>query len=208
MSYPLTPITEPFPDDIAPILSRYPQIDGYILSLFRTFANSRRFLEKGVPNLLDKDSPLPLRIREIVILRVTALRNCEYEWGVHVSIFGKAADLSEAQIAGTCAASTDAALWSSTEARLLAVIDELCSCGMLSEQRRMQFQTDWTTDQQLEILALCGAYQTISFVANVAALPPEAFAEKFPRHRPDHAMDAGGHAGPDWSSARGTDTDD
>ena len=70
MTTQLTPITEPYPEDVAKVLVGYPQQGGYILALFRVFANSLRFMKKGVPNLLDKDSPLPLRIREIVILRV------------------------------------------------------------------------------------------------------------------------------------------
>lgn len=70
MSNKLSPIEQPYPSEVAGILAAYPQQDGYILSLFRTFANSLRFLKKGVPNLLDKESPLPLRIREIVIALV------------------------------------------------------------------------------------------------------------------------------------------
>ena len=85
MSNSLHPIKEPFPEEIASLLAQYPTVDGYLLALFKTFANSQRFLEKGVPNLLDEESPLPLRVREIVILRVTANKNCEYEWGVHVA---------------------------------------------------------------------------------------------------------------------------
>ena len=86
MTNTLNPIKEPFPEDIVKLLSRYPKIDGYLLTLFRTFANSQRFLEKGVPNLLDEESPLKIRDREIVILRVTANNNCEYEWGIHVTV--------------------------------------------------------------------------------------------------------------------------
>ena len=97
MANPLAPLPEPWPEDIAAMLAKYPSSDGYILSLFRTFANSKRFLQKGVPNLLDRDSPLPLRMREIVILRVTANLHCAYEWGVHVAIFTKAAGFTPAQ---------------------------------------------------------------------------------------------------------------
>ena len=43
------------------------------------------------------------------------------------------------------------------------------------------FQKSWNLEQQLEILALCGAYHTISFVANTSRLALEPFAEKFPR---------------------------
>lgn len=176
----LRPLAEPYPADVAAILATYPQQDGYILSLFRTFANSVRFLKKGVPNLLDRDSPLPLRIREIVILRTTANRNCEYEWGVHVRIFGAAAKFSQDQIDATRSPQVDPALWSPEEGSLLEVIDSLCATGGVSDDLVTPFERDWTKEQQLEIFALCGAYHTVSFVANSARLANEPFGARFP----------------------------
>ena len=72
MAHVLSPIEEPYPPEVAEILNRYPQRDGYVLTLFRVFANSLRFLKKGVVNLLDRESPLPMRLREIVILHHAA----------------------------------------------------------------------------------------------------------------------------------------
>lgn len=180
MTNQLAPLAQPWPPEVAAILATYPQQDGYILSLFRTFANSLRFLRKGVPNLLDKESPLPLRVREIVILRTTANRRCEYEWGVHVAIFARAAKLSPEQIAATTDAVIDPALWSKTEARLLTAIDALCREGRMDDALHAAFIADWTHEQQLEIFALCGAYHTVSFVANAARLPGEPFGVHFP----------------------------
>lgn len=176
----LAPLEPPFPPDVADTLAGYPQQNGYILSLFRTFANSRRFLRKGVPNLLDRESPLPLRVREIVILRVTARRACAYEWGVHAAIFAKAAKLGEAALQDTLAEAPDPALWTEAELRLMRAIDALLAHGRLPDELMIAFESDWTVEQQLEILALAGTYQTISFVANLADLPPEPFARPFP----------------------------
>lgn len=176
MSNHLQPLEPPYEQDVAALLASYPQQDGHILSLFRTFANSVRFLRKGVPNLLDRDSPLPLRVRELVILRVTALRGCDYEWGVHAAIFARAAKLDAEQLAATRAPVIDPAAWSPAEAGLLAAIDQLCTSGQLDPGTQTQFEADWTCAQQLEICALAGAYQTISFVANLARLPHEAFS--------------------------------
>lgn len=175
----LQPIKEPYSKEIAEILSGYPQSDGYILSLFRVFANSVRFLRKGVLNLLDTDSPVSLRVREIVILRVTANRCCEYEWGVHVSIFAQQAGFSDAQIHATHAAGPEAEVWSIEEGLLIRVVDELCVSGSLKDDTARAFATTWTAAQQLEILALCGNYHTVSFVANVARLEGEEFAARF-----------------------------
>ncbi len=180
MSNKLSPIEQPYPSEVAGILAAYPQQDGYILSLFRTFANSLRFLKKGVPNLLDKESPLPLRIREIVILRTTANKNCEYEWGVHVSIFARAAKLTPHQVAATASKVVDPENWSPVEVRLINAVDELCTSGVISEDALAGFESDWTKEQQLEVLALVGTHHTISFVANTARLQNEQFGASFP----------------------------
>jgi alkylhydroperoxidase family enzyme len=180
MTHTLLPLNQPYAPEVKEVLDSYPQQDGYLLALFRTFANSLRFLKKGVPNLLDKASPLPLRIREIVILRTTANRNCEYEWGVHVAIFAGAAKLSETQIGATRAAQVDADLWTEQESNLIIAVDEMCEQGRLDDATLTIFQQHWTLEQQLEIFALCGTYHTISFVANNARLANEAFGARFP----------------------------
>lgn len=178
MTNTLGPLDPPFTPEIQAILSQYPQQDGYLLRLFRTFANSERFLKKCIPNLLDKESPLDLRTREIVILRVTANRNCEYEWGVHVAIFSKAAGLTGDQVASTRTHNYDC--WSQKEQRLIAAVDQLCEMATINENLLNPFKDDWSKEEQLEIIALCGTYSTISYVANVADLPLEPFAMKFP----------------------------
>ena len=180
MANELRALEEPYPDDIAQVLADYPKVDGQLLSLFRTFANSKRFLEKGVSNLLDKESPLTLREREIVILRVTANNKCEYEWGVHVAIFGRAARLTEDQIADICSSNADPLLWPDEELALLDSVDQLCFAGRIAGESLVTFQQNWTVEKQLELIALCGAYHTVSLVANVAMLQPEPFAARFP----------------------------
>ncbi len=175
MTNTLAPIKEPFPDHIKEILENYPQANGYLLSLFRTFANSTRFLSKGVPNLLDKESPLPMRIRELVILRTTANNNCHYEWGVHVAYFAHHVGLDDEQVASTWQKITQTD-WNEQERVILEAVDQLCTTGSLDETTRTHFQNHWNAEQQLEIMALVGTYHTISFVANVAQLPREPFA--------------------------------
>jgi alkylhydroperoxidase family enzyme len=176
----LSPLEAPFPPETEALLARYPRQNGYLLSLFRTFANSPRFLNRGVPNLLDKESPLALRDREIVILRVTAHYDCEYEWGVHVAIFARAAKLTEAQISATRLSVATALVWGERDRRLITAVDAFCHRGVLSDDEFDAFTEDWSKVQQLEIIALCGAYHTVSLVANAARLPPEPFAVRFP----------------------------
>jgi hypothetical protein len=182
MKHELKPIDQPYQSDIAALLKRYPTgRDGYILKLFRLFANSRRFLAgKGVVNLLDNESPLALRVREIIILRTTANKNCEYEWGIHVTAFTKAANLSIEQVEASRLLPSTAKCWDAKEQRLLACIDDLCLAGSISAVNLAGFQKDWNLDQQLEIFALCGNYHTVSFVANSCRLTSEDGMARFP----------------------------
>lgn len=177
----LAPLEEPYPQEVARLLAAYPQANGQVLSLFRTFANSSRFLKKGVANFLDKESPLPLRIREIVIMRVTAHFGCEYEWGVHAAIFARHAIFDEGQLADLVSPGSTFGTWNPAEAGLVKAIDQLCHMGWLDDATQARFEADWSTEQQLEIIAVIGAYHTVSMVANVARLPLEDFAQPFPR---------------------------
>lgn len=180
MSHRLAPLSEPFSPEVTEILDRYPRRGGYLLQLFRVFANSPRFMSKGVLNLLDEGSPLTLREREIVILRVCALNDCEYEWGVHVSAFAKAAGLNDEQVAATRAASVALGCWPDKEKLLMQAVDEVCRAKRILPATYERFHQLWSLPEQLEILALCGNYHTVSFVANTAGLAPEPFAARFP----------------------------
>ena len=122
-----------------------------------------------------------MRAREITILRTTANRNCEYEWGVHVAIFAKAAKLDETEVQATM--QNPGHCWSDKEANLIRTVDQLCKTGTLEEDTRKTFQENWNVEEQLEILALVGTYNTISFVANVAQLSTEPFAARMPTWR-------------------------
>ena len=180
MNSALTPVEEPFSPEVAAVLAGYPKREGYVLQLFRVFANSVRFLKKGTVNLLDRDSPLSMREREIVILRVCANNDCEYEWGVHVTAFAGHVGLSGGQLAATRLGGAVHACWSEDEQLLIRAVDELCERGRITAPTYRKIQARYSVEQQLEILALAGNYHTISFVANTAELPGEPFGARFP----------------------------
>lgn len=180
MSNILKPKEPPYDGTIARILDRYPQRGGVLLSLFKTFANSERFLKKGVGNFLDPESPLTLRQRELVILRTTANLSCEYEWGVHVAAYADEAGLTREQVAATRGAKSDDAVWTEHDRLILKGIDELTRSGKISDVSYEQWSQTFSFDEQLEMLAVCGNYHTISFVANTARLAPEPFGARFP----------------------------
>lgn len=171
----LQPLQPPYPAETEAVLDRYPKgANNELIALFRVFANSLRFLARtGPANLLDSKSPLSIREREIAILRITARLGCEYEWGVHVAVFSRAAGLSREEVDATHLGPPSAGCWSETESLLVRCIDEICDGAMIEQATLPQFQETWDLDQQLEILALCGHYHLISFVAKTVGLQNE-----------------------------------
>lgn len=177
----LTQRPEPYPDDVQQLLAGYPRWQGELLSLFRVIAQSPRTLTKiGASGLLDAASPIDLRTREIVILRVTARYRAEYEWGIHVAAFSQRANLSEAQVRATVLGPANDPAWSETERKLVAVVDALIDAGGLDAAGQTFFDATFDAAQQLEILSLVGFYHTISTITRTAALDLEPGAVPFP----------------------------
>jgi alkylhydroperoxidase family enzyme len=150
------------------------------LILFRAMAGHARAWQKfWGGGLLDR-GPLSLRQREIVIDRTCALNKCEYEWGVHVNTFAKAARLTEEEIRATVLGGVVAACWSPAEQAMIAVVDALHARSTLSDTEFSELSAHYDGDQILEVIQLCGYYRTVSYLANALALPLETTAARFP----------------------------
>jgi alkylhydroperoxidase family enzyme len=151
------------------------------LTLFRVMAGNPRAWDKfRAGSLLDR-GPLSLREREIVIDRTTARTGCEYEWGVHIALFAKAADLSDEQIRATVLGTADAACWSAAEQALIAAVDALHDSATLDDAEFTALSAHYDDAKIFEIMLLCGFYRTVSYLANGLALPLEEKAARFPR---------------------------
>jgi alkylhydroperoxidase family enzyme len=150
------------------------------LILFRVMATNERAWQKfRAASLLDKGA-LSLRQREIVIDRTCALNKCEYEWGVHVAIFAKAAELNDAQVRATVQGAHDAPCWSVAEQALLAAVDALHHRATLSDGEFAALAAHYSEAQIFEIVLLCGFYRTVSYLCNGLRLPLEQSAARFP----------------------------
>src|SRR3954466_6958877 len=88
----------PFPPEIQAAFDRTMPPGQPPLVLFTTLARDPRLFGKFFgAGLLDRGH-LSLRQREIVIHRTTALCRSEYEWGVHVALFGARVGFDTAQL--------------------------------------------------------------------------------------------------------------
>jgi alkylhydroperoxidase family enzyme len=151
------------------------------LMLFRVIAGNPRAWNKFRAGSLLDPGPLSLREREIVIDRTCALTGCEYEWGVHVAIFAKAAELTDEQVGATVFDGADASCWSPGEQALIAAVDALHHRATLSDQEFAALTSHHDEAKIFEIILLCGFYRTVSYFANGLALPLEPNAERFPQ---------------------------
>ena len=151
------------------------------LVLFRTVATSERAWRKFRDGSLLDRGPLSLRQREILIDRTCALAGCEYEWGVHIAAFAKAAGLTDAEVAATAGAGAEgAASWTPDEQALLRAADALHAHARLSDAEFEALKAHFDDAQILEVLQVCGFYRMVAYLANGLDLPLEPGAPRFP----------------------------
>jgi alkylhydroperoxidase family enzyme len=127
---------------------------------------------------------LPEREREIAIIRTGALTRSEYEWGMHVSIFGGKCGLGEAQIheLTLCKSWLDLndALWTPAERLIVRMVDELHHHSTLSDATWEQMAAHWPKEQVIELIFSSSFYHMAAFFLNGAAVPLEDGAMRFP----------------------------
>jgi alkylhydroperoxidase family enzyme len=175
----VAPLEPPYAPDIQAQFDRIMR-GAPPLMLFRVMAAQPRAWQKFVAGSLLDPGPLTLREREIVIDRTCALNHCEYEWGVHVAAFARAAQFSEQQVRATVTDSADTSCWTEAEKVLVAAVDALHRRSTLSDAEFAELAVHYDEPKMFEIILLCGFYRTVSYLANTLALPPEAGAARFP----------------------------
>ncbi|WP_407178409.1 carboxymuconolactone decarboxylase family protein [Bradyrhizobium sp. STM 3562] len=176
----ITPLSPPYPPEIQAQFDRIMR-GAPPLMLFRVMAGHARAWDKFRASSLLDPGPLSLREREIVIDRTCALARCEYEWGVHVAIFAKAAQLTETEVRATVQDGAEASCWSQAEKALIAAVDALHHRATWSEAEFAALRAHYDEAKILEIILLCGFYRTVAYLANGLALPLEENAARFPQ---------------------------
>jgi alkylhydroperoxidase family enzyme len=174
----ITPIEAPYETTIAETFARVMPPGRAPLKLFRTMARSPRVLQRMFAgSLLDKGS-IPLRDRELVILRTCARCGSEYEWGVHVSFFGGHGGFTIEQIEATREIALQA-VWNTHDTLVIRLVDELHDGATVSDSLWAQLEDLFTAEQLLELIALTGYYHTISFMTNTCRVELEPDAARF-----------------------------
>ncbi|MCE2542882.1 MAG: carboxymuconolactone decarboxylase family protein [Acidobacteria bacterium] len=116
-----------------------------------------------------RNTILPVRHRELLILRTAWLSRGDYIWGRHDEI-GKEAGLSAEEIARVTEG-PDAAGWSDFEATLLRVADELHTSRFVSDATWTALGAEYNADQQREAVQIVGSYTQLAMFQNTLGVP-------------------------------------
>jgi len=137
-----------------------------VLNLYATMLNHPGLYAARLKfgSYLQRDSLLPAKTRELVILRTAWLTRTEYEWGHHVESAQKAG-LSDAEIQ-RIAAGPDAPGWSEEHAAVLRAVDELRREAFISDPTWKTLARHYDTKKLFEIIFTSGGYTMTALAVN------------------------------------------
>ncbi len=107
---------------------------------------------------------LPMRDRELAILRTGWLWQAPYEWGEHVAL-AKRIGISSEEIERVTEGSS-AAGWSEHEAALLRAVEELHGDAMISDKSWDTLAKSYEDKQLYELTVLVGQFTLVAFFQN------------------------------------------
>lgn len=169
----LPPIDEAdLQDKTVAALAPYRDASGRIFAIWATLAHHedalRRFLVFS-NHVLGKNT-LPVKSRELMILRIAARAQAGYEWDQHVRI-ARRAGLSDNDIIAAASGS-----WNELgkfDRALLAATDALIDRHRIDDELWDLLRAQLTTQQIIDVLYTAGQYLTIAFVVNTLGVQLE-----------------------------------
>ena len=146
---------------------RNPARAGNLLStLVRHPKLTRAFLRFN--NHLLFSSTLPPRLRELAVLRVAHLSNCEYEWRHHVTM-GREAGLTDDVIDGIQRGETSDEL----DRAVLRAVDELQDKSNVSDATWAALSEDLDERQRMDLVFTIGCYGALAMAINTFGVEPD-----------------------------------
>jgi alkylhydroperoxidase family enzyme len=115
-----------------------------------------------------RSTTLTQRQRELLILRVSVLRQSTYEWAQHVPM-AQDCGLDDDEIA-RIAFGPDAPYWDPLDEALLRAVDELVADGVVTDETWAVLADDLDVQQLLDVVFTVGAYETIAWMFRSFAL--------------------------------------
>ena len=104
------------------------------------------------------------RQRELLIMRVAAVRKCGYEWAQHL-FMARDVGLTDEEI-GRISYGPDSPFWNDDDAALMRAVDELVIDGTLSEPTWQALSAALDTQQLLDLIFTVGSYDLLARLFN------------------------------------------
>jgi len=108
---------------------------------------------------------LPVRDREMTVLRIAWLTQAPYEWNAHVDMAKRFSALNAEEIERIIIGST-APGWTEHEAALLRAVEELMSDAMITDQTWATLAKTYDERKLLEFPILIGQYLGVAYLQN------------------------------------------
>ncbi|MFM7142557.1 MAG: carboxymuconolactone decarboxylase family protein [Alphaproteobacteria bacterium] len=112
------------------------------------------------------------KLRELVILRIARISDCEYEWTQHVPI-GKAVGVTDAQVEALLAGRDDDPCFDESERLVLRATDESTRDVRLSRATFDALLVRFDRREIVEILMTAGFYRALATVLESTAVDPD-----------------------------------
>ena len=163
MSPRLHPVLDPSPE-VAELLAGMPAQDGVPLNVFATLAHHPRLLKRMnvFGGLFLAHSTLPVREREIVILRAAWRAGSEYEFGQH-TLLGGQTGLTEPEIKALAGGE---GRWAASDQLLIEVTDEIHIQARLEVPTWDKLVTRYGAATAIEVIFLAGFYRMLACFLN------------------------------------------
>ena len=142
------------------------RFEGEPLNIFKTMVNHSELMKRWMvfANHILGKSTLPVRERELVILRIGYLCRSGYEWGQHVLI-ARRAKITDDEIR-RIKVGPEAKGWSETDRLLLKATGELRADAHVSDPTWNGLAKHFNTQQLMDIVFTIGQYNLVSMALN------------------------------------------
>jgi 4-carboxymuconolactone decarboxylase len=178
----IEPLPAPYSEDVKALLASLMPPGMEPLKLFTTLARHPGLLKLLVASghVVYRSPYLEPNIRELVIQRVCARKNAEYEWGVHARLFGKSTGLTGERLRTVTFEDSLDESFGAAERAVVAAVDDLCDLGDVSDASWTALRNAGLSDAQvIEVIALSGLYHMIAFLVRALRVEREEFAQSF-----------------------------
>jgi AhpD family alkylhydroperoxidase len=108
------------------------------------------------------------RQRELLIMRVAAVRKCGYEWAQHL-FMARDAGLTDEEI-GRIGYGPESPFWNDLDAALVRSVDELIVDGTISDATWQTLSSELNTQQLLDLVFAVGSYDLLARLFNTLQL--------------------------------------